>query len=116
MNEQTITMGEAVDRHGPCVVFVAIADLAQAVGRIPIGEWAYPFTTDQRYMLWVNGGKELHWQPEGCVALIDRFYAYLEFNGWPASLVCPAGGSVTVPEDQLIAALAAEVAAVKASR
>jgi hypothetical protein len=110
MNEQPITMGEKVDRDGASEAFLEIADLAHAVGRIPIGEWAYgPFTTDPRFVLWVNGGQNQHWQPEGCVALIDRFYAYVEFNGWPAALLCPAGGSVTIPEGELIAALKAEV-------
>ena len=109
---EPMTMGEAVDRLGPSTTFVAIADLAQAVGQIPIGEWAYTFTTDHRFRLWVNGGPQAHWKPEGCVALIDRFYAYIECDGWPAALLCPAGGSVTMDEGKLIAALQAETAAV----
>ena len=106
------TMGEVVDRLGPSTTFVAIADLAQAVGRIPIGEWAYTFATDHRYRLWVNGGPQAHWQPSGCAALIDRFYAYIECDGWPAALLCPAGGSVTMDEGKLIDALKRETAAV----
>jgi hypothetical protein len=111
-HEQPMTMGEAVDRHGPSEAFVAIADLAHAVGRIPIGEWSYgPFTTDPRFSLWVNGGREQHWQPVGCSARIDRFYAYVECDGWPAALLCPAGGAVTMPEGDLIDALNREVKA-----
>ena len=113
MSEQAITMGEKVDRDGPSEAFVSIADLAEAVGRIPILEWAYgPFKTDERYWLWVNGGTSQKWKPEGCAAEIDRFYAYVEFNGWPAALLCPAGGSVTMDEGKLIAALQAETVAV----
>ena len=111
MSEPQMTMGEAVDKHGPCEVFVAIADLAQVVGRIPIGEWVYFFQSDPRYSLWVNGGTSESWKPEGCVPLIDRFYAYMEFNGWPVALVCPAGGSVTRPAADLINALKAEAKA-----
>lgn len=111
MSEQAVTMGDKVARDGSCEAFVAIADLAQAVGRLPIGEWAYGrFGSDDRYQLWVNGGPSQKWTPEGCSAEIDRFYAYVEFNGWPAAVVCPAGGTVSMDEGQLIDAITREVA------
>lgn len=51
---------ESFWRDGASEAFIAIAELAMKVGRIPIGEWAYgPFKSDERYWLWVNGGAEM---------------------------------------------------------
>jgi len=105
-----MTMGEKVARDGPCALFVAIADLATAHGRIPIGEWdSGAFQTDARYRVRVNGGPHAGWCD------IPRFYALIEFDGWPAALVSPGGGHVVTDEDAMIAAVAREVAHVTAS-
>jgi hypothetical protein len=103
--KEPITIGEKVDRDGPSALFVAIAELAEAHGRIPIGEWdSGPFQTDPRYRVLVNGGPNARWRD------IPRFHALLEFNGWPAGLLNPGGGTIAINEDEAIAVVEREAA------
>jgi len=111
MSDRPMTMGEKVERDGPCALFVAIAELAEAHRRIPIGEWdSGPFLTDGRYRVMVNGGRHDEWNH------IPRFHAMLEFNGWPVAMVSPAGGTIVgmdADEDEVIAAVKRESAATR---
>lgn len=108
-----MTVGEKVDRDGYCLVFVRIAELAKAVGRIPAGEWAYRFTTDPRWRFWLNGGKQDRWTlPNGTE--LSRFEAYIEYDGTPLGFVNAAGGTMLWgAEDTTLAALEDELAAVR---
>ena len=101
----TMTIG---DRDGPSALFVAIFELAEAHHRIPVGEWdSGPFVTDARYRVRVNGGPHDSW------CNIPRFFALLEFNGWPAALLNPGGGSICIDEDEAIAAVTREAAVIR---
>lgn len=105
-----MTVGEAVQRNGYCVVMLKLVDLAQAVGRIPVGEWDYRFVSDPTWRVCMNGGASATWTPPDAPA-IPRFESYLAHQGWPAALVNAAGGHCMVPEDRIIAAIEREIAA-----
>lgn len=88
---------------------VAIAELHQALGRPPlngaIGEYQFA-----EWHVRLNGAGE---EQDG----IPPFTASIEFNGWPAGLIDPAGGVIAAGElaneDTFIAAARAEIARVK---
>jgi hypothetical protein len=109
------TVGEAVEQHGFCEVMLRIVDLAKHLGRIPAGEWDYRFASDPKWRICLNGGTQPTWTPTDAPA-VERFYAYLEYNGWPAGIVNAAGGSVALNEDRIIAAIEREIAHVQGGR
>ena len=101
------TVGEAVEQNGYSELMLAVLELAEHCGRVPVGQWAYRFTSDPRWRLYVNGG-EAEWRPVGTVT-IPRYHALLERDGWPVALVNAAGGTlIGVPEDVTIAAVQRE--------
>lgn len=103
------TMGEAVERQGIPMTLSLLADIAGALQRIPIGEWDYQFASNSRWRLVMNGGKAQFWQG------VQRFHVMLEYNGWPAAIISPAGGIVHggVTEQEVIEVLETELKAVQ---
>src|SRR5262245_31738092 len=106
MNEQISTEAEKVS-----IAFVAVADLAAALGvsninRLP-GCWEYD--VDEQWRIALNG----HEQPTKCERgmAVAPFHCYVEFNGWPAGELSPYGGYFAVGdaanEDAFIEALKA---------
>lgn len=105
-----LTLGEACEQGGYAEAMIKIAELAQAVGRMPAGEWDYRFTTDPRWRICLNGGPHDTWTPPEAMA-VPRFHAYLEYHGMPAGLINPADGTMLVgAEAQFVAAIAIEIA------
>lgn len=103
------TVGEKVDRDGPCVLMVKVCDLAQKHGRVPVGEWDYTFASDPKWRLCMNGGPHDSWSPEEGID-VPRFEVYVQFNGWPAALFNTAGGQVIgISEDEIVAAFEKEL-------
>jgi hypothetical protein len=110
-----MTVGEKVDRDGACEALLKCADLAKALGRLPVGEWVYTFTTDVRWTIAMNGGQSEEWTPPGMTIKIPRFYAYAEYGQLPVGLFNAAGGTLLYGgEDELIAALDREIHAKQA--
>jgi hypothetical protein len=103
------TLGEAVEQHGYCVAMLKIAELAEVLHRVPFGEWDHQFVSDARWRLCVNGGQQEVWHVDDAIG-VPRYHAYVEFNGWPAGLIDPAGGTIAGNlEDDLIVALESEI-------
>ena len=101
------TVGEAVEEEGYSELMLAVVELAERCGRVPVGQWAYRFTSEPRWRLYVNGGDK-DWTPEGAMT-IPRFHALLERDGWPVALVNAASGTIMgVPEEVTIAAVQRE--------
>jgi hypothetical protein len=113
---EPMTVGEKVDRDGPCELLVRIADIALALGRIPVGEWDYTFASDRRWRVLLNGGQTDTWTPEPGLS-VPRFHAMVFCNGLPLALVDAAGGTVAQgQEDPAIAAVEAELAHLRTLR
>lgn len=78
--------------------FAEIAALAVRLGVIEInklpGCWEHQ--VDERWWIAVNG----HNEPVECSRglKIDPFDCYIEFNGWPAGSLNPAGGIIAAGE------------------
>ena len=92
-------------------VFVEIAALAERIGVAPInallGCWEHQ--VDPHWWIAVNG----HAEPVQCSmgTKVPSFSAYVQFNGWPAGIINPFGGTLVAAdaanEDTFIAALQA---------
>lgn len=105
------TVGEVFEAHGPCALMAKVVELAQKQQRIPVGEWDYRFTSDPRWRLCINGGKDAEWTPPEAPP-VKRFEVFMEFNGWPAATFNVVEGCVIgVTEDQILAAFDAELEA-----
>ena len=91
------------------LAFALIAELAEALGVTAIGKLAgcWERDLDAHWFIAVNG----HSAPTPCSkgADVPPFTCYVEWNGWPAALVTPAGGEIVAGsaanEDALIEAL-----------
>jgi hypothetical protein len=103
--------------------FGVIAELGIAAGAAPINRFnnCWEFQVDDQWWIAMNG----HQTPRpassenGASAKVpfsvDPFYCYIEYNGWPAGLICPLGGTIAAGiganEDTFIAAIRARIAA-----
>jgi hypothetical protein len=100
-------------------VFLAIADLAIALGEAPINkcDGCWEHAIDENWWVAVNP----HLEPRSTSSgeEVPSGHAYVKFNGWPAGLLTPFGGTLAAGaaanEDTLIAALQAKTLAVKDS-
>lgn len=83
---------------GLCEAFVAMAELAQALGVSHInnlpGCWEHQ--VDERWWLAMNGHNEPRVNSDGFE--VSPFSAVLKFNGWPAGIVEPGGGVIAAGE------------------
>jgi len=90
-----------------------IAQLAIALGVAPINtfEGCWEYQVDEQWWIACNA----HPEPKGCSRgpKVPPFHTYIEYNGWPAGLMTPYGGTIAAGEganeDTLVAALAAAV-------
>ena len=102
------TVGEIVEARGPCALMDAVASLAEACGRIPIGEWEREL--GDGWLLIVNGGATQEWHG------VQRFEAMVLCEGLPIASFNSAGGLAIGPhgEEDALAALRHAHAAQKA--
>ena len=95
-----------------CDAFFAIADLSNALGAGPLnkhpGCWAHQ--VDEQWHIEVNGHTVPMRTADGCCEL-QPFHAAILFNGWPAGIINPRGGTIAAGEaaneDAFIAAVRA---------
>lgn len=107
----TKTVGEVFDERGPCLIMAKVAEIAEAIKRIPVGRWDYTFASDSRWRLCLNGGTDV-WTPPGLLE-IPRFEGVIARDGWPVATFNTVGGMVVGrTEDDIIEALECEVRAV----
>lgn len=97
------TLGEAVEQRGVLVAFDLIRQLAEKVGRIPVGFWTYQLA--DQWTLTVNGTGEQRENVPPYHALING----VNRTGWPiVALMSPADGNVIGgSQDDIEAALRA---------
>ena len=110
--ELPTTVGDIFNQRGPCVLMTKVVELAEKIGRIPIGEWDYLFTHDPAWRLIVNGGQVAEWHPDGAFMPVKRFEAAVECGGWlVASFNTVDGCVVWKTERDVIAAFDRELLA-----
>lgn len=77
--------------------FFLIADLAVSVGAAPIKDKIWTHKVDEHWEIAVNGKDHTaETAPFGQSQLpikIQPFHCYVEFNGWPAGILSPHGGT-----------------------
>ncbi len=94
--------------------FSLIIELATARGFLSIKDLlgCCEFEVDDHWWVAINGKEGDAECSRG--AMVPRFHAYVEFNGWPAGLVSFQGGTIAygeaANEDTFIAALEAALA------
>ena len=95
--------------------FMKIAELGNALGAAPLNKHpaCWECKVDKRWKIAVNAHKEPKVSSMSKVP-IEPFHAYVEFNGWPAGLLNPYGGTIAAGEcaneDTFIAAIEARIA------
>lgn len=98
--------------------FSEIAELAKVldvkdIGKLP-GCWEYQI--DDQWWIAVNGHSEAIECSTG--SKVDPFNCYVQYNGWPAGLFDPYGGTIAAGtganEDNFIAAIKAAIDRVSA--
>ena len=98
-----------------CEAFAEIALLADALGvrRINELEGCWEYQVDEQWRFALNGHNTPHDTDDG--VRVPPFSAFVEFNGWPAGIIDPAGGVLAAGdaanESTFIAALQAARAA-----
>jgi hypothetical protein len=70
--------------------FDAIAQYAIAKGHAPIKGKLYHVKLDDRWEFWVNATDK---PQEADGAPVNPYECYVKFNGWPAGLFTPYGGT-----------------------
>mgnify|MGYP001580137362 CR=1 FL=1 len=99
---------------GICEAFVAVCELGEALGVQPLNQHAgcWEHNVDARWKIAVNG----HGEPVLCGMSdvpIAPFTCYVMFNGWPAGIITPYGGTIAAGEaaneDAFIAAVRAAI-------
>lgn len=81
--------------------FMAIADYAVATGQAPIKDKVWKVRLDDHWEFAVSGMKEpqiVRMEGSDTEHTLDPFHAYVEFNGWPAGVFSPYGGSFAAGE------------------
>jgi hypothetical protein len=101
-----------------CEAFMAIAELAIALGASPFNKFpgCWEHQVDDQWWVAVNGHREKkQCRHEGGMSAtgadVSPFNAYVEYNGWCAGVISPCGGAFAdgscANEDEFIAALKA---------
>jgi hypothetical protein len=82
----------------------AFSDVWELIGELAIADRVGPLNKlgavwnrklDDQWTLWINGTDgNLNTGEKGAPVALDRFYMYVEFNGWPAGYLNPHGGSI----------------------
>ena len=96
--------------EGISEAFALLAELGNAIVASPFnkhpGCWEYQI--DDQWWIAVNG----HTEPMACSRseiAIQPFHCYIEFNGWPAGVMNPVGGTIAAGdaanEDAFVQAL-----------
>lgn len=99
--------------------FILIVQLATTLGARAIAELdgCWEHVVDDNWHIAING----HREPAKCSTGEDvpPFACYVQWNGWPAGLITPAGGTIAAGEaaneDTLIDALKAAIAKAEAA-
>ena len=79
--------------------FAAVAELGNALGAGPLNKHpeCWECVIDERWKIAVNG----HAEPKKCSLSglpIEPFHCFIEYNGWPAGLMNPYGGTIAAGE------------------
>lgn len=105
-------MKTAVKTSGIEDIWEAVFALAQADGVAPLNKHpgCWYRRLDQRWEIAINGHGEPVTHPfEGCPHEVPPFSIFAMFNGWPAGIIDPFGGSICAGElaniDSFVAAL-----------
>lgn len=82
-----------------CEAFAVIADLCIALGEEPLTKHpgCWECVIDARWKIAVNG----HPKAQKCSLSeipIEPFHCYVEYNGWPAGIFNPYGGTIAAGE------------------
>lgn len=94
--------------------YAVLAELGITLGAAPLNKHpaCWECQIDRQWRVAVNG----HHEPRHCSfsnVAIDPFHCYIEFNGWPAGIMTPAGGTIAAGaaanEDTFIAAMRARL-------
>jgi hypothetical protein len=94
--------------------FAKLAHLGCLVGAAPITQFdgCWEYRLDEQWEIAMNGHKE----PRKCSFGVEvaPFHCYLQYNGWPAGVFNPRGGTIAAGscanEDTFIAAIDAAIA------
>lgn len=95
--------------------YAVLAELGIALGAAPLTQFAgcWECQIDEHWRVAVNGHQAQRHCSFSNVA-IDPFHCYIEFNGWPAGLMTPVGGTIAAGsaanEDTFITAIRARLA------
>jgi len=102
--EEPRTLGEAVARNGACEAFIMLGELCLKKGLAPIKGKIVNFKIGDKWEIWMNGFMEKKEIKNGIS--MRPASAYVEYNGWPAAILDPAGGTIidghSVNEDEFI--------------
>lgn len=100
-------------------VWQSVCTLAAVEGAAPLNahEGCWCCKIDERWAIAVNGHDRDESIPKGSsifplgVAKVLPFHMYVEFNGWPAGMLHPYGGSIAAGELANLSTLAAALEA-----
>jgi hypothetical protein len=119
----TDPQGQAATVPQVCEAFVVLADFALSHGCPPLNTLPGCWTrqVDEQWWIAVNGNKEARPaespQHAGQPIMVKPYECYVEYNGWPAGLFSPGGGTIAAGaganEDTFIAALRANMGAAR---
>ena len=87
------------DADGTEPIFLTMGALCHARGLTPLNRHpgAVQVVVDEHWTFWINGSQGPVASPKG-EGTLGRFEAYVEFNGWPAGILDPAGGVLAAGE------------------
>lgn len=82
-----------------CEAFGKVAELCMARHEEPLTKYpgCWECTIDEHWKIAVNG----HAEPKVCslsTLPIEPFHCFIDFNGWPAGLMSPYGGTIAAGE------------------
>ena len=96
-----------------CEAFGVLAELGIALDAAPLTKHAgcWECQIDKQWLIAVNGHKQpMRWRD----ITVDPFHCYVEYNGWPAGIFTPYGGTIAAGEganeDTFIAAMQTRLA------
>lgn len=86
------------DVDGTEPIFLTMGALCHARGLTPLNRHpgAIKVRVDEHWTFWVNGSAGQVTVAGGLG--LPRFNAYVEYNGWPAGIIGPAGGVLAAGE------------------
>lgn len=80
---EPMTVGEKVDRDGPCLLMALVVELAEAHKRIPVGHWMLDLADG--WQLEVNGTKDT-------IGHLPPWNSVVSHGGLPVVMFDAAGG------------------------